>query len=186
MKDRSASWMTLGLAFLLALSTFWLNYAIKLPNFHPVSHGHSVDFVVDGLHATAYGPDGAPQSILSAQNMIHYPDDDTVWLTSPNFMQLEKTKPTMIITADRGKLVHNTRQVYFMSHVLLKAKYKDPQKNWEASTDFLHIDPNRSYADTSKPVQIKGQGAVITAGGMNINTRTRIAHLLSHVQVTYH
>jgi len=178
--------MTLGLAFLLAFSTFWLDYAVKLPNLHPVSKGHTVDFIVNGLNATAYGTDGLPQSTLSAQNMIHYPDDDSVWLTLPDFKQIEKNKPTMIITAERGKLLNNTRQIYFMKQVQLEALYKDPQKNWKANTDFLHIDPNKNYADTNKPVRIEGQGIIITAGGMNINTRTRIAHLLSHVQVTYH
>ncbi|MDE3207683.1 MAG: LPS export ABC transporter periplasmic protein LptC, partial [Pseudomonadota bacterium] len=112
MKDRSASWMTLGLVFLLALSTFWLDYAVKLPQLRPVSKGHNIDFIIDGLHATSFSAQGKPESTLSAQTMIHYPDDNTLWMTAPDFTQIKQNKPTMTITAKRGKLLNNTRQIY--------------------------------------------------------------------------
>jgi len=53
------------------------------------------------------------------------------------------------------------------------------------TTDYLHVIPDRDWAETDQPVMMTNQYNVIRAVGMELDNKTRSAKLLSRVRATH-
>src|SRR5262245_48560224 len=73
----------LALMLTLALLTFWLDRAVRDDGAHPSLRRHDPDYIIDKFTSTTYARNGAPETILSADKMLHYPDDNSIALLSP-------------------------------------------------------------------------------------------------------
>jgi lipopolysaccharide export system protein LptC len=49
-------------------------------------------------------------------------------------------------------------------------------------TEYLHIIPEKDFAETDKPVTITEPRAIIHAVGMELNSKTRVIRLISSVR----
>ena len=94
----------LALMFALALLTFYLDRAVREEQTHPALRRHDPDYLVANFTTTTYNKDGAPETILSAEKMIHYPDDDSTDLIAPRMVQNKGAGARMTVSAQRGAL----------------------------------------------------------------------------------
>ncbi len=183
MKNHFTHWFPLLLLVLIATLSYWLEGTLDFlgPQTNtPVRH--DPDFIVENFSTTRMGPDGTPFYTLSADKMVHYPDDDTTLLTNPRFSRIEHGKSPLLITARRGKLSPNGKDIYLHRHVRVVREPFDGHQQITVTTSYLHIIPNKDLAMTRQPVTISSAHSVITAVGLQLNNKTQVLKLFSDVK----
>lgn len=93
----------LTILLLLVGLTAWLDRTVEQtvpPATRPVTH--DPDYVVEKFTVLRLSELGETHYSLTAQKLIHYPDDDTSHLAQPVLRELQPGKPDVRIRADRG------------------------------------------------------------------------------------
>jgi lipopolysaccharide export system protein LptC len=184
--DRLSNWAPVFLLGGLAALTYWLNIQVQVPPAgDDASKRHDPDYFLDNFTGTRLGPDGEPRQVLSAARLLHYPDDDTTHLERPNFLAMEPGKPPMHITAERGMVTAAGTDAYFYGDVhAIRDAPANPDEGGVLTviTEYLHIVPDKDFAETDKPVTITEPRAIIHAVGMELNSKTRVIRLISSVR----
>jgi lipopolysaccharide export system protein LptC len=184
--DRLAIRFPLALLVLLAALTFWLDRKVHPPT--PKRDGssrHDPDYYIENFSATKMNANGNLRYILTAQRMVHYPDDDSTHLVSPNFKHVEEGKQPLEISADKGLISRDGEHAYFMNNVQVIRQASSDRGAITLNTSYLHIVPEEDYAQTDKAVTITDPNAVVSAVGMELNNKTRILKLKSQVKIRY-
>ena len=186
MNERFAAWFPLLLLALLAALTFWIDRTVRPTP--PAPDGmtrHDPDFIAEKLYAIRMTPTGKIKHALSAEKMIHYPDDDTTHLASPVFTSYAAPNSPLAITAKEGLVSSEGENVYFRNNVrAVRAPY-DNKSELVVQTNYLHIIPDDNIAKTDQPVTITDANIVVDAIGLELNSETRILKLHSRVRGTY-
>jgi lipopolysaccharide export system protein LptC len=181
----TAAFPLLLLAALAAL-TFWLDQLVQPPPQVPnAAARHDPDYIVDNLKALRTDARGQPAYTLFASRMVHYPDDDTTFLTGPRLVSYRSAQAPVTITASEALVSSNGENVYFKQDVkVTRAAYGD-HSEMVMLTTYLHVIPDESIARTDRPVRIIDASGVVNAIGLELNSETRILKLLSRVRGTY-
>lgn len=183
MKDRLALWFPVGLVFLLALLTFWLDRVVQPAAPKKDGSGrHDPDYWVENFTATRMGPDGVPKHVLVAGKMTHYPDDDTTDLVQPHLTHYAMGLPPMHIQAQTGKVSSNGEQAWFSGEVKVTREAGRGASELTMTTDYLHVIPDKNFAHTDRPVTVRNATTQVSAVGMELDSRTRIIKFLSRVK----
>ncbi|MBZ0091551.1 MAG: LPS export ABC transporter periplasmic protein LptC [Sulfuricellaceae bacterium] len=191
MKSRLSIGFPIALLVALAALTYWLSHTVQAPLQKRDGSGrHDPDYIIEKFTATRLGPDGKPATLLTAEKMIHFPDDDSTQLVEPKFTRLSPhQKAALHISARQGLLSSDGKNIYFKDHVeATRDAYTDQGKSHSAlslSTDFLHIQPGADKVDTDRAVTIRDANSVVSAIGLQLDNKTRIIKLLSHVKGRY-
>ena len=186
MKDRLALWFPVGLLFLLALLTFWLDRVAQPGSYKSDgSHRHDPDYWVENFTATRMSPDGVPRHVLVAGKMTHYPDNDSTDLVQPHMTQYEAGLPPLHIQASSGKVSSNGEQVWFSGNVKVTREAGNGQSELTMATEYLHIIPDKDFAQTDRAVSVRSADSWVTAVGMELDSKTRIIKFLSRVKAQH-
>jgi len=185
-QDRLAAWFPAILLAGLAALTYWLNIQVQLPpGGGDAQKRHDPDYFLDNFAGTRLGLDGKPRHLLSAARLVHYPDDNTTHLERPNFIAMEPDKPALRISAQRGMVTASGNDAFFYGDV---HAVRDAAPNARDGgvltlvTDYLHIVPDKDWAETDRPVTITEARAIIRAVGMELDSKTRTVKLRSRVR----
>ncbi len=185
--ERVSAWFPLLLLASLAGLTFWLDRAVQLPAATgELVKRHDPDYFVDGLSALKMNPAGQLAYTLSAQKMVHYPDDDTTLLTKPRWVSLGRGEAPVTITSEQALLSSNGENVYFEDNVRVVRDPSGKQSRLMLETSFLHVIPDKDIAQTDRPVRITDANTVVDAVGLELNSDTRVLKLLSNVKGVYY
>jgi lipopolysaccharide export system protein LptC len=182
--------LPLAILLLLAMLTFWLDRTVELNAVRtagPVTH--EPDYVVDGFSIKRLSENGDPRYQLTSSRMTHYPDDDSSHLDFPKLVQANPGKPETRVTAKRGIVSADGKEVRLFEGVeLFKAGEKSSHASTEdirVRTEYLRVVPDDDRADTPERVLIE-QGKTILAGtGMVFDNRYRRIELQSGVAGTF-
>jgi lipopolysaccharide export system protein LptC len=186
MRRRFIAWYPLGLLLALTALTFWLERTVRLAAPDQQKRERSdPDFIIEGLSAVESGPAGRPRNILVATKLTHYPDDDSSHLTEPRLSRIEAGDPGLYVRSDRAVVSSNGTDIYFMGEVRAVQANPPPGGPLSLSTNFLHVVPDKDYAETREPVTVTDARTTITAVGLELNAQTRILKLLSQVNGQY-
>lgn len=187
MTDRLTAWFPLVLLALLAALTFWLDSFVRPPGGDSgVAARHDPDYIVDGLSAVRMDPDGSVKYALSAERMVHYPDDDTTHLRRPRFVSYATAQAPVTITAREGLVSTEGENIYFHDNVVVtRAPYAN-RSELVMRTSYLHVVPDSHIAKTDRPVTITDAHTTVHAVGLELNSETQVLRLLSRVKGTYH
>ena len=151
---RLREWSPVLPLLLLLGATYWLNQQVRpLPHEPDGSKRHDPDFIISKLTATTLNGQGAPHFVLSTQNMVHYPDNDS--------------KGNEIFLRDNVKLVRAAN---------------DTQSEMTLNTTYLHAVPDLGLMDTDRPVTMMDAHNEIHAVGMKFDNKARIIKLLAQVR----
>ena len=186
MTDRFTATAPLILVTLLAGLTFWLERVVHTaPRAATSVTRHDPDYIVERLSAVAMNEKGAASYTLSAEKMMHYPDDDTTILASPKFVSYGTAKSPVTITASEAVVSGNGQHVYFQDDVrVTRAAYAN-YSELVVRTDFMHVIPDLNIARTDRAVTITDAQTTVTAVGFELNNETRVMKLQSRVRGTY-
>ena len=195
MGERLSTLVIIVLLALLALLTFWLERVVQ--EITPVRDkppAHEADYIADKLFATRMGLDGRVRDTLHAVKLTHYPDDDRTELASPRFVTYGREAP-LAVTATQAKITGNVGNIYFMGNVLVRRGAANtagasraahaPGGEMTVSTEYLHVMPDDNIAKTDRPVTLDDGQLRIHAGGMELNSDTRVVKLSGGVRGAY-
>jgi lipopolysaccharide export system protein LptC len=172
----------LALMFALALLTFYLDRAVREEQTHPALRRHDPDYLVANFTTTTYNKDGAPETILSAEKMIHYPDDDSTDLIAPRMVQNKGAGARMTVSAQRGALSRDGEEIFLYDNVLLVREAAAELPEARLSTSFLHVVQDRSLAVTDREVLMEEDHRSLAGRGMEYNYESGQLLLRSEVR----
>lgn len=153
----------LALMFSLALVTFYLERTVRLEESEPAKLRHDPDYMVFDFTTTTYGPTGSVESVLSADKMLHYPDDDSTELIAPRIVQSKPEQPRVTVRADRGTLSREGMEIFLYDNVEL---VREGPESSRMSTEFLHVLQDRQLARTDRLVMLEDDQRWLAGRGM--------------------
>jgi lipopolysaccharide export system protein LptC len=186
MNNRLTLWFPVGLMLLLAMLSFWLDRTVQPPQpKYDGSSRHDPDYIVENFTTTRMGMNGLPHHRLTAAKMVHYPDDDSTHLDGPHITRFESGVAPMHIQSAKGLLSKEGEHAYFTDHVVVTRDAFDDKSTMTLTTSYLHVIPDKDLALTDKPVNIRDARTNIDAVGLELNNKTHVMKLFSHVKGRY-
>ncbi len=179
--------MPLLLVGMLAAVTFWLDRLVHTSASGPWNvTRHEPDYIVDKLSGVRLGGNGAASYTLSAERMMHYPDDDSTLLTAPRFVSYGSSAQVAVtVTASEAVVSSNGDHVYFQDDVRVTRAAHAGGSELVMRTTFLHVVPDHHVARTDRAVSIADAAMTVSAVGLEMDSETRVIKLLSSVRGTY-
>ena len=163
----------LALMLALALLTFYLERTVREEETQPAARRHDPDYIVSNFTTTTYDRDGQPLSVLSADKMLHYPDDDSTELLAPRVQQSKPDEPRITVTAERGALSGDGEEIFLYDNVVLVREASAAQPAARMTTSFLHVVRERSLVRTDREVTLVEDNRSLTGRGMEYNSDSR-------------
>jgi lipopolysaccharide export system protein LptC len=177
----------IALLALLALLTFWIERTVQQsPPKQDGSNRHDPDYILNNFVTTKTDINGDLRYRLIAEEMKHFPDDDSTELKKPHFTRYEINKPYTKIEGDRGLVSSDGENIQFMDNVKVVRQAFQDKGEMVLLTEYLNIIPDKDLATTDRPVVItQAPKTVIHGTGMIYNKKEKTLKLLSRVKVHY-
>lgn len=180
--EKARAWIPLLPLLLLLLATYWLSQQVQ-PLPQTESHlRHDVDFVIDNISAISLNEQGQQRFTLAAEKMWHYPDDDTTHLQMPRLASLYADRPPVLTSAQTGMISSKGDEVFLYDEVRVVRPASGDIGEQRFDTSYLHVIPDRDWADSDQAVVMTSQYSTIRAVGMELDNKARTARLLSRVR----
>ncbi len=181
--SRARYWLPLLPLLGLLGVTYWLNQQVQPEAAKPDgSKRHDPDAIMENFSAVKYNAQGTPRFIMAAKKMQHYPDDDSTTLEVPRLTTLSPDKPSIHIIAKRGTVSSRGDEVFLHDDVEVLREASADRDELTLQTEFLHVVPDRDWADTDRPVTIVDAHNNIHAIGLEMDNNARTLKLLSQVR----
>lgn len=150
------------------------------------SSRHDPDYIMHNFVTTQTDVNGALRYKLAAEEMKHFPDQDSTDLIKPRFTRFAKDKPYTKLEGDTGNVSSDGEEVDVLGNVLVLREAFGEKGVMTIETDALKILPNEEYATTDRPVVIKqAPGTVVHATGMIYEQKQQTVTLLHKVRAHY-
>ncbi len=179
------AWLPLLPLLLLLLASYWLSLQVQPLSPIASEQRHDVDYVINKLTSTTLNDLGQPRLTLAADKMWHFPDDDTTHLQMPQLTSFFADRPPGHITAQTGMISSKSEDVFLYDAVQVVRPSNDNLGEQRFHTDYLHVAPERDWADTDHPVLMLGRKSTISAVGMELDNQARTVKFLSQVRATH-
>ena len=180
--DKARAWIPLLPLLLLLLATYWLSQQVQpLPQTESQLR-HDVDFVIDNISAISLNEQGQQRFTLAAEKMWHYPDDDTTHLQMPRLASLYPDRPPVLTSAQTGMISSKGDEVFLYDEVRVVRPAGGDIGEQRFDTSYLHVIPDRDWAESDQSVVMTSQYNTIRAVGMELDNKARTARLLSRVR----
>lgn len=189
--DRLTSWSPVLLLGGLAALTYWLDSQVQPPA--PRRDGstrHDPDIYIENFRAVELDPRGLPRQLVAGKRAVHFGDDETTEIIDPVLAQTEPGKPAFRITAQKGKLSGDRKDVWFTGSVRA-VREAGPTKPGEApagpvtvTTEYLHVIPDAEKVSTDKAVTIEEPRGIIRSTGLALDNKAKSMKLESGVSGT--
>lgn len=182
---KARAWLPLLPLILLLVATWWLNQQVApLPAIISKPR-HDVDLVMENFSAFTLDTQGQPVHSISAQKLWHFPDDDTTHLQMPVLTSLFAQHPPLTTTALTGMLTSKGDELFLHGDVRVIRAAGAGTGEQQFATEYLHVVPERSWADTDRAVVMTTQSGIIRATGMELDNHARTVRLLSQVKARH-
>ena len=163
----------LALMLALALLTFYLERTVRDDESPPALRRHDPDYIVTNFTTTTYTGEGAVETVMSAERMVHYPDDDTTELFAPRVVYAKPQQPRFSVRAERGELSRDGDEIFLYGDVVLVRDAATNRPEARMTTEFLHVLRDRSLVRTDRLVKIVEGGRSLEGRGMEYNNASR-------------
>jgi len=150
---------------LVTAGSWWLaqRAGTQIP-YHP--QPHSLDYFLDDFSAITTSADGQPEKRLTAQRMVHFPDDDSTELTQPRMTFYQPPDPPWRIRSESGWIAGDKEQVLLQGEVNIDREGSTHVRPMHITTRDLRIRPDEDYAETEATVHARSDRSWIKAEGM--------------------
>ncbi len=180
--DRLRAWSALLPLLLLLAAAYWLNQQVQpLPPTADRAARHDPDFIVSHFSATTLSEQGTPRFMLAAQQMLHYPDNDSTHLEAPHLTSLTPDRPALHVTAKRGTMSGKGDEIFLHDEVKIVRAASRGQSELVFTTPYLRVIPEHGLADTDQAVTMTDAQNKISAVGMQLDHKARVIKLLAQV-----
>ncbi len=183
--EKARAWLPLLPLLLLLAATYWLNQQVQPLSQVQSQQRHDIDYVINNFSATTLNLQGQPRFTLVAERLWHYPDDDTTHLQMPQLTSLYPDRPSTHTTAQTGKISSKGDDVFLYDEVRMVRPASDGISEQRFATDYLHVVPDRDWAETDQSVVMTDPHNTLRAVGMELDNKARIVKMLSRVRATH-
>ena len=178
-------WVVLLLMLVAALS-WWLQRSSVPDSPQALDQTqHEPDYYMEQFELTSLSLDGKPAHKLYADNMLHYPIDDSTTLEKPHLVVFRNEEEFWDIRAESGLVSNGGESVLLEGEVIILRVNPAHAQALQVYTSDLTVRPGDKFAETSAKVTIKDDRGVTTAVGMWADLNQRRVELLSNVRGTY-
>ena len=190
--DRLIAWAPVLLLGSLAALTYWLDAQVQpAPAHRDGSTRHDPDLFLSDFKAVTFDARGLPRESLSAASAEHFPDNDSAELRAPKLSLTETGRPTMTITADRGRIESGRDQGDFIGNVQFTRAAPDrpstdgtPSGPVTLTTSLLHVFTREERVTTDRPVTVEEPRGIIRGRGLQFDNKAKRVQIQSHVSGT--
>ena len=190
--DRLVAWSPVLLLGALAAVTYWLDAQVQPPTERrDGSSRHDPDLFLEDFRAVTFDASGKPREALSAQGAQHFPDDDSAELAKPRLSLTEPGRPTLTISADRGRIAGDREHGDFTGHVRVErdadptpATGGEPSGPVTLTTDLLHVFTKEQRVQTDAAVTVEEPRGIIRGRGLEFDNKAKRVRITSHVSGT--
>lgn len=191
--DRLVGWSPVLLLGALAALTYWLDAQVQPPAARrDGSTRHDPDLFLQDFKAITFDAQGNPRETLSATRAEHFPDDESAELIAPKLGLTETGRPTMTITADRGRIDGDRNQGDFKGNVRVErdadpadARPGRPAGPVKLTTDALHVTTKEQRVQTDQPVTIEDPRGIIHGRGLEFDNKAKTLRIKARVSGTF-
>jgi len=191
--DRFVAWSPVLLLGALAALTYWLDAQVQSPPARrDGSTRHDPDLFLQDFKAITFDANGNARETLSATRAEHFPDDESAELAKPRLSLSETGRPTMTVTADRGRIDGDRDNGDFSGNVRVE---RDADPNTPAgseragpvtlSTSALHVTTKEQRVQTREAVTIEDPRGIIHGKGLEFDNKAKTLRLDSQVSGTF-
>jgi lipopolysaccharide export system protein LptC len=185
-QNRASSLFPLLLILTLAAGSLWLDRAVRGPEYdRSGKKRHDPDFMAENFSIVKMNASGKPEYTLSAERMLHYPDDESTSIVAPRLVQRHDDAMPILIRAERGLVSKNGEEASFHGNVVVVREAGKGQDELRVETEYLKVIPDRDLALTDSPVVITEGRSRLVGIGMEVNNKTRQLVLRSQVRGTF-
>lgn len=186
LKAKANTLFSLGLAAGLAALTFWLEWTVQSPRDTAASTGLRVpEFVVDRINSTSMDATGRPESRMSAERMLYYPDEEITEVEEPRLTQLPQKGPPVHVTAERGTVNKGGDEVRLYGRVVVTREPTLERPELRMDTTYLQVFPKTDLVRTPEPVLITQGSSKLAGVGMEYDNAKRRLELKARVSGSF-
>lgn len=186
MNGRSSAIFPLVLVIGLALLSLWLEHAVREGDRESTSaQRHDPDFIIENFTTTETNAQGRRSATLSAQKLVHFPDDETSDLVEPRYTRLRQDATPIHVSARRGEVNGDGDEVRLYDDVVVRRPASGKELELRMETSYLQLFPDQHLARTPAPVVITEGASRLAGTGFEGNTDTGLMILKSRVRGTY-
>ena len=143
---------------------------------------HDPDVIMEDFRATKMDEQGVPRYFLNAQQLRHYPDNDSTEMNLPRLTLLNGEQPDVHMTASRGEISSKGDVVIMKDDVKVDRPAKGDMMAMSLRTQFLRVIPGKDMADTDQAVTIFNERNTVRGIGLEMDNNAHTLKLLSHVR----
>jgi len=182
--DRFAAALSVGILGVLAAVSYYLaETSDRLQRAEPAgTQKHEPDYYVEQVALTRLDRNGAPAFRLSADRMLHYPDDQSSEFDRPVLVSLEPDRPLVTLRAARGRSTNEGDRTELFDDVVLTRAAAADKPALRVETDYVLLLASEDVARSDRPVRIDYGDSSLTGVGMEFNNSTRVLNVLSNVR----
>lgn len=186
MKGRFNHLLPVVLMLLIGAMTLWLRFTIEAPAIvAPGKNRHDADAIAEKVTISRMDERGNAQYHVSASRMVHYPDNDSMELTSPKFYRIDP-EAELTVTADRGIINQESKEARFHDNVELVRRPEKGKDLLTIKTQYMLVFMDREAARTDREVSIVNGPSTLTGTGMEYEKKTGRLTLMSAVRGSFH
>jgi lipopolysaccharide export system protein LptC len=182
----SHPWFPAFATAVLAALTFWLWRSIEDDQAHALARvQHEPDYYLVEMVRETMNREGGLQSVLTAEQVFHYPDDDSTELAHPHMEIYNGSDSPWQVVAERGLVKADNEVITLQGRVEIWRVDAKGQRQYEIITSELRIFPKVQYAETDNAAIIKGPATVTKTHGFRANFEHNRLELLEQVRTRY-
>jgi lipopolysaccharide export system protein LptC len=182
MKAGSTAILPLSILVVLAALTSWLRYATEFPDERSDGKNrHDPDYIISDASGRKFDTAGSLLYTLVAEEIRHYPDDDTADLLRPTLVYLKPTKPPLTIAAEHGHSTSQGQRVDLWEQVEVHRSATEEDAELVAKTTELTVLTDEEKAFTKSKVLITQGSSWVQGVGMQIDNKLQTFVLESEV-----
>lgn len=174
MKAWSTAAFPISVLTTLAGLSFWLLHATSIEE--PKRDGkdrHDPDYVITGMKLNKLDKAGLLQYTLTANEVVHFPDDDSTEVAAPYLVYLGKNKPPLTMRSRTAHVSSEGETVIMRDdvHIVRAAAANRPETHGRMPD--LTIQTEEETAETKGPVVFTQGNSWLKGVGMNLDNRTQ-------------
>ncbi len=150
----------------------------------PAEAPQGPDYYIENFTAITLDAQGQAQQRLQGTRLEHYSEQGQSTLNAPHLTLYRDGQPDWLMQAGTGSSESHGEHIYLHQGVQVE-RATEQQQPLQLTTESLHIEPARLYAETDAPLQISAPNQSLSAVGMQLHGDQQQLTLTSEVEASY-
>jgi len=143
------------------------------------------DYFLDDAVFTRINVHGDPVYRISAEHLLHYPEDGTSVYQAPVLVSVDPAQPRVTVRAEQGRSNADGSQTVLTGNVVLVRAPTAKEPRMTIHTEKVTIYSDTQVAQSDQPVRIERGTSVLTGVGMEFDNAARSLKVDSQVTFTW-